>query len=78
MQCFIEKASVIALFNNEPVYTILLQDIVIDHKTEYYILKLDIKIMKLSVIDTSIHCGNHPIIFETTEVTTGKYIQYDS
>jgi hypothetical protein len=67
----------IALHQNEPIYTFSLLDISVKHETESYVTKYEVLISELYVIDISLNCGLHPIVMKAVPVEI-YFTKYES
>jgi hypothetical protein len=75
--CEIEKINMIALHQNEPIYTFSFLDITVKHETEAYVTKYEILIAEFYIVDISLNCGLHPIVIKAVPVEF-YFTQYES
>jgi hypothetical protein len=62
--CQIEKINLIALHQNDPIYTFSFLDISVKHETEAYVSKYELLVAEFYVVDISVNCGLHPLVLK--------------
>ena len=65
MMCRISRISIIAIHQSIHIYTISLLDLKIEHRSELFVTKYHIRANECYVVDISLNCGLHPIVFKS-------------
>lgn len=76
-RCNIDRINLIVLHQLEPIYTISFIGLSVKHETEAYVTKVETQINEFFIVDISVNCGLHPIVFKAVPMIC-YYTKYDS